>query len=293
MKTEKVVCDLCGCDKYIDAWDKLERSKTIDGIKLLEDDDGVYNYLNVQCTNCGLIYIQNRVVQEDMDEYYDSMYRYDYRQRIDDEKNHATACIEYLRGITIDTKKSLDVGCGAGALVEQFKLNGFDAYGIDLTDKCFEFADACDIKVEKANILDYDDSGFGAITMLNTLEHTHSPSKVLKKVRSMLVDDGIIFISVPSFTSTNIRLIPDGFMSNMHLYTFDVQTLSLYLRLHGFEIRKLSIVQEYNMDKLYAMATKCEHFGKFPKHIRIVKATDYLNCWEYMTKCHYGLAGVI
>jgi 2-polyprenyl-3-methyl-5-hydroxy-6-metoxy-1,4-benzoquinol methylase len=273
MKTEKVNCDLCGCDIHKELWNKVDRVKQgyMNSISIMENGI-MYNGTNVQCQKCGLVYISDRITQKDMDKYYEEKYRNDYVPRPESELMHAKDAINYLGNNNIEPCKSLDIGCSGGVLVEQLQLNGFDAYGIDSSSVCSDLVKEIGLKIENVPLENYKEKDFGLITILNTLEHMHSPRKALEKIHSILKDDGKLMIVVPELYNCVLKVTVDGFLSNAHLYTFDTYTIMKYLELTGFEIENMCIVDEFNMQKVYAICRKTE--PKEPDFYKKVNTQD-------------------
>ena len=253
MQTEIVNCDLCGSSDYAVVWDKVERQALgiMDSVTIKENDV-IYNGVTVQCKVCGLIYIRERLTADELANYYVNEYRNNYETNSDSEHEHCDLVIRYLDVFSPKPAKSLDIGCSQGFLVKVLYENGIDAYGIDTT-KLSDSSRVFDISLQ-----DFDGKGYDLITIINTLEHMYSPKEALNKIHDMLTDDGKVLVVVPNFYTLVIKNTSDGFMSNMHLYHFDMYTLTQYLRVCGFKVIDCSIVDERNMQKLYILAEKSE-----------------------------------
>jgi len=248
---EQVDCNLCGSDKYEVIWDKEDRKKNgYLNSKIITIDGQDCNMVNVQCLDCGLVYIRDRLTVEAMDKYYAEEYRNNYKLEHIPEAQHAFMAIKYISNIK-GIKKSLDVGCGSGILVEQLSKNRIDAHGIDLNDENFGYAN-----LEKVSLFNYNEKDFDLITILNTLEHMHNPFAALARIRGMLGDEGHLLVTVPNLYNNLLTTSADGFLSNAHLYTFDVQSITNYMNICGFEIERLSLAHEENMQKIYLLVKK-------------------------------------
>ena len=103
---------------------------------------------------------------------------------------------------------------------------------------------------------EYKSAPFQLITILNTLEHMYSPRKVLDKLWTLLDDEGVLLIIVPDLCNNNIMITVDGFLSNAHLYTFDLYTIIQYARVTGYSIVCIDKQSEFNMSKFYIILRK-------------------------------------
>ena len=68
----------------------------------------------------------------------------------------------------------------------------------------------------------FDNSSYDIITMWHVLEHLSEPGKTLKRVRSLLKDDGLLFIAVPNeFLRLISPLAVSGILPAFHKHKFD------------------------------------------------------------------------
>ena len=259
-ETEIVNCGLCGSSDNEVIWNKEKRKKEdlLNSITI-EHEEVMYNGINVQCQHCGLVYVRERMTEKSMTEYYKQNYRNNYELGNVAESMHAKTAIQFFNDCTKEKPvKYLDIGCASGKLVEQMSANGINSRGIDLSEETIKESVAKGFNLVNCTLEDYKENGFDFITILNTLEHMHDPHKALLKIRDMLTDNGRVLITVPYLFTTTIKMSTDAFMSNAHLYTFDLNTLNGYLLKSGLETQRTSIVEEHNMQKIYVYAKKCD-----------------------------------
>ena len=108
-------------------------------------------------------------------------------------------------------KRVLDVGCGTGQLCRDLSaLGASETLGIDYSQEGIAEAQRLTTSpfvsylVEDVMNLDVTVVGkFDVITVLGTLEHMDSPSKVLDRLRSLLSVNGMILVTCPHFL--NVR----------------------------------------------------------------------------------------
>lgn len=104
----------------------------------------------------------------------------------------------------LDGRRILDVGCGGGILSEALAREGATVTGIDAAPAPIEVAklhrieSGLDIDYQLATVEEYAASGpgqFDIITCLEMLEHVPDPGSVIRTCRSLLKDDGHLFLS--------------------------------------------------------------------------------------------------
>ncbi|MCX6706174.1 MAG: class I SAM-dependent methyltransferase, partial [Candidatus Woesebacteria bacterium] len=96
--------------------------------------------------------------------------------------------------------KMLEVGSATGVMLKLFAKRGWDALGIEPSGSCQE------AKKKGLRVLNvtFEDSKlpkdyFDLVVLNHTLEHMDNPEWVIKKIKTFLKDEGIIFIDVPNF----------------------------------------------------------------------------------------------
>ncbi|MFA4834915.1 MAG: class I SAM-dependent methyltransferase [Dehalococcoidia bacterium] len=258
METEHATCDLCGADDYEIIWDKTEREKQgVLRCKVIRDTKGeIIHGRVVICKNCGLVYVNPRMTQESLDQFYAEDYRRVYNEpaTLKNEANHAKNAWELLQPYIYTGKKILDIGCSTGKLVELTQ-----GYGIEPNREHCEIAKGKGLQVENCTIEDYAPGfKFDIITMLNALEHVASPTAVLSKIYSLLNSDGYVVISVPNFGNRTIHLSVDAFLSNAHLYHFELITLKELFQKCGFKPVGECVTVESIGEKLYLLGQKTD-----------------------------------
>jgi 2-polyprenyl-3-methyl-5-hydroxy-6-metoxy-1,4-benzoquinol methylase len=157
-------------------------------------------------------------------------------------------------------RKILDIGCGAGVFLEVALSSGWKkCVGVDINEGYRERYDETEgihyvmcpfeyIAPEKLG------NEYDAITMWSVLEHIYDQHDILERVRSLLSDDGYLFILVPNVDSLATRIIRSGSptFAWKHVSYFNAASLDRLLTDCGFEcVHMETIISEIDNIKSY------------------------------------------
>jgi len=98
----------------------------------------------------------------------------------------------------------LDVGCGNGIISRGIGAEGFNVFGIDISDKAIEKALSLtklpNVRFEQisAEQLVADGKRYDAVICSEVLEHLNQPEKLLQTLYQSLTDTGILIVTVPN-----------------------------------------------------------------------------------------------
>jgi 2-polyprenyl-6-hydroxyphenyl methylase/3-demethylubiquinone-9 3-methyltransferase len=98
-------------------------------------------------------------------------------------------------------KKALEVGCGGGCLCEEIARMGFDATGIDPSERSLEVANrharasGLSIRYERATgeSLPYPDASYDAVFCCDVLEHVRDLPQVISEISRVLTPGGVFY----------------------------------------------------------------------------------------------------
>jgi SAM-dependent methyltransferase len=98
--------------------------------------------------------------------------------------------------------RMLDVACGSGAFLGCALDRGVDVVGIDVSPAAIELAarrvPGVELHVGDAENLPFDDSSFGLVTCLGSLEHFPSPERGAAEIARVVRPDGRAIVFVPN-----------------------------------------------------------------------------------------------
>lgn len=136
----------------------------------------------------------------------------------------------------------LDVGCGPGGNLAALQDQGWDVYGLDASEVAVgharkRFGDR--VRLGDPVATEYKDRSFDVVLFSHALEHMHDVRAVLKEIRRIQDDQGLLVITLPNAGSWEARLFDKWWLQwdlPRHLYHFDRATLARMIERAGFRI---------------------------------------------------------
>ncbi len=136
----------------------------------------------------------------------------------------------------------LDVGSGPGGNLEVLQRQGWDVYGIDVSEEAALQARARvgeRIHVGTLDTAPFKEEWFDVVLFSHSLEHLFSPIEELSRVHRFLQRGGLVIITVPNAASLEARLFGSWWVPwdpPRHLYHFEPATLGRLLERAGFQV---------------------------------------------------------
>ncbi len=124
----------------------------------------------------------------------------------------------------------LDVGCGHALWGRFLKEKGIDYEGIEPNVKI------SDLMIHNSTFEEFSTSKkYNCLTLIDVLEHVHDPRAFLQKTHSLLENDGLLYVQVPSVFGFKI---PWGHEAGLpfHFWHFEYKSLKMLLELTGFDL---------------------------------------------------------
>lgn len=244
MKSEATEnCALCRSEKI----KKIFISQNKHGRHLLDSED---TFDVFSCLECGCIFLEKLDIDS---EYYKKYYESGYYENtpgslLSKLLNLLSSFLVYgkQRLILANLKKKdsiliLDVGCGAGNFLLKLDAEKFIKNGVEINR---EGADMCrkrGLEIYDRNLMDIDfeNKKFDAITLWHVLEHLSHPVEMLKKIRTILFDEGVLIFEVPNTDSFGFKYGRENWFhldSPRHLMLYNERSVARLCELSGFKV---------------------------------------------------------
>ena len=148
----------------------------------------------------------------------------DYHKRLDPNWAYTPTYIRKMKYVRcfldcLDSNvRILDLGCGEGVLVEEYRSKGFEIEGLDLNYSS--------PAVRRGSVLDmsfYEDERFAVVLMLDVFEHLEfaDQPRALEEIKRVLEPGGTFLIAVPNLGHLNsrFRLLVRGLLDRTDVET--------------------------------------------------------------------------
>ena len=209
----------------------------------------------VRCSKCGLVYVDPMPTDEDLKKYYsesEESLKFMQENFINTgrmQKKGWTKTLKVIEYYSPNKGRILDIGCGPGWFLDTARERTWDTYGVDMSSFFSKFAQEklglnvfCG-RFEEAN---FKENFFDVITMFDFIEHVKKPLDLLRNVRHILKDDGLLVITTADIDSLCAKIyginwrqiIPIG-----HIYYFSRKSMRNILEKAGFKILKITGVR--------------------------------------------------
>ncbi len=144
---------------------------------------------------------------------------------------------KYCKPYLDNKKKLLEIGSGPGQVLFWFKNLGIEVYGLEPDKRNAELINKkmgkniC--KIGTAEDFETEDK-FDVIWSSHVFEHVLKPKLVLKKLKSYLKDDSILFLEVPNYE--NSKILFESINNNPSTFHFSKFSLTKIAEDAGYKI---------------------------------------------------------
>lgn len=213
------------------------------------------------CSGCGLTFINPRMTAASYGRFYDGIYRplvsafhgrlIDARTIQAEQREYAEQRAAFVKPFLegAGLKTLLDIGGSTGVVAHHFTRE----FGLRGT-----LIDPAPLEVEEARRLGLDtvtglveEHDFGAqkfdlVLICQTVDHLLDVGSVLRRVRSLLSDNGLLFIDIVDFRAAYLRnwSVEDAIKID-HPYYLTQETMTAYLRRAGFDLLRADYAADH------------------------------------------------
>jgi len=202
-------------------------------------------YSLYRCKHCGLIFKHiGSLKQGGVQELQDCVYTESYMANRSYQRRLIKGMNKHRLGVLnkwMEGGDLLEIGCGTGEFLEEARKKGFNACGVDASQRLATYALKKQIEVKYGRIEDLrlQLHHFHVICMFHLIEHIEKPMRFLKSICDLLQKNGILFIITPNAESFSNKIFGwqhPNYTQDDHLCFFSKRTLKKLLAGQGFEV---------------------------------------------------------
>lgn len=198
----------------------------------------------VRCRNCGLVQEHPRDDAATLARVYDALADGVYDSEDGNRRVDADAHLALVREHQPPPAALLDIGCATGLFAARAQASGYQAMGIDASRWAIERAKArasgAQFSAGSLESANFAPESYQIITLWDVLEHVHSPTEVLERVRGWLQPGGYLFLSLPNADSLVAKVMGKRWVLLLreHLWYFSPDTIGRLLSRTGFTLER-------------------------------------------------------
>ena len=230
----------------------------------------------VKCIDCTMVYLnpvfkdvaikeyyegnhteQAEVVESDSDRFYLNLYN---------------SGLDNISKFQDNISSILDIGCSSGTFLDLSKKRGMKTFGVELNQSEYVYAREKGHKVYNNLLEDIEFHGkFDLISMWDVFEHIKDGKFYLNLMKSLLTDEGVIFLQIPSSDSLASKILREH--CNMydgleHVNLYGVETIKKLAEKCNLKvlslktvISEIGVINNYlNYENPYLGNTKNKNF---------------------------------
>ena len=207
----------------------------------------------VICKKCGLIFQNPRLDDESLNHFYCTLYRKLYETStisrfFDNQFNRGKRIVRWIYSTMGRLpKRVIEIGCGAGGILQAFQNNGAQILGVDFDEAYINYGRSKGLQLEKGGAEQVTPRHADLIILSHVLEHFSDIQKELDAIRGLLSTKGYLYLELPGVF--NMGQYSYDFLKslqNAHNYYFTLGTLKQVLGLYGWEL-------EQGNEKIYSL----------------------------------------
>jgi len=244
---EEVPCDLCGERRYSVIYKaQYEKEKDFDLVnKFRASGDELLIDQLVKCPRCGLIYINPRIKGDLIIEGYSEGSDEVFVSQASAREKTFSKSLKKIEKYVKNKGKILDVGTAAGSFLAAARKKGWEVYGCEPNKWLVDWGNKYyNLSIKQGTIFDqkYQSGFFDVVSLWDVIEHTTSPSSVLRECNRVLKDKGLLVVNYPDIGSLISRFMKRKwlFLNSVHLYYFTRKTITAILEKNGFKAISMS-----------------------------------------------------
>lgn len=236
------------------------------------------------CGNCDFVYTKKRLTDDSLMAFYDNEYRqldravpgiepfYALQQRKGELLHDFLQSNNFLNNDLTENDFIVEIGCGAGGILDYFKDKGYSTVGCDYGSEYLNYGrEQYNLNLIDGGLVDlmpfFDEENRQPAIIIyeQVLEHIFNLDEEIQQIKKIITPETLLYIGVPGIRNLehprfNCDLLP--FLQIPHLVHFDLHSLQKIMHRHGFELVKgneqVRAVFKYKGDQITPISTQKE-----------------------------------
>jgi 2-polyprenyl-3-methyl-5-hydroxy-6-metoxy-1,4-benzoquinol methylase len=218
-------CPACGSPRFVEKGSK-------NGFSLLG------------CRDCATLYTSQlpggEEEAQDYDEYY-SAQNLSVPEFVHRRLDEIVAGFDSYR----QNNRLLDVGCGAGTMLQAANRSGWSVEGLEVSPPAVAYLKELGFNVRRAFLeeAEYPDNHFDVVTACGVMEHVPDVAAFTAEIARILRPGGLFYATTPNGAGGSAKLLGVNWTTVAppeHLHLFSVSGMKKFLAGHGFKSVKVS-----------------------------------------------------
>jgi len=212
--------------------------------QMFTKEGGVY----VKCKSCNMVYLNPVFTNESLTQYYTNNQVEQGVVVADDIPFYVNL---YNKGLTsaeniVSVGNILDIGCSSGIFLDIAKDRGWKTYGLELNKIEFSVSEGKGHKVQNKLLENaLFDEKFDIISLWDVFEHIKDGSSVLKLMKGLLTNNGVILLQIPNSDALAAKIMQkkcNMFDGLEHVNLYGVESLTKLIESNELKILDIQSV---------------------------------------------------
>jgi 2-polyprenyl-3-methyl-5-hydroxy-6-metoxy-1,4-benzoquinol methylase len=201
----------------------------------------------VECPRCGMVSSRPTLASEEILGRYADVVDENYFSEEEARRELFDWVLNVMSGYPVRGDSLLEVGANVGLFLDAAREAGWTPRGIEPSRWAVETGRArfgVELAQKPLEELDEPPASTDAVVMLDVLEHVVDPLDALRRLRSLLDDEGILALSTVNLSGLHARMrgVSWPWLIRPHLHYFTPATLDVILKKAGFRMVEWSLV---------------------------------------------------
>jgi len=249
------------------------------------------------CSNCGFVYTSPRMNARSYGLFYDKEYRELYEgtniaseEFFERQRQKGRKILKFMKSngfISGSRIKVLEVGCGAGGILDIFQQEGHQVLGIDLGSEYINFGKSnyrLDLRVGYLADLKHEFTP-DLVIYSHVMEHVTDPIKEMGDLAAICGPNTLVYIEVPGlfYIHKSYNLDMMLYFQNAHTFHFTLNSLNYLMNKSGF---KMLLGTEY-IKAVYCKGHS--DVNQLDEYSSVLKYLNFLERYRFCYRYTYGV----